>query len=202
MENKSDKSDKDKTPSLTSIKKIPLTDALSFLDSKEENNLPLLFIDPKGDLLTFFNYKGKLREIYKLQMKLILHPEEEEKIEEDLHSIIEIGMRNGSWVVFDLGMSSNFNIKEFFQRFSWFEEKMFLPENIHNKKYCLEHNILREENDIGYFGNKGTMIIQEKFKIIFLSECAKKNIEKLIECNKSLGGFNIIVIENGKEEEE
>ena len=42
---------------------------------------------------------------------------------------------------------------------------MFQPDKIKDKKYCLNHKILREENDIDVFRNQGFFEIKESFKI-------------------------------------
>ena len=44
-------------------KSVKLTEVLKFLDGKEENNKPFLFINPSGNLDTFFTYKGNMKEI-------------------------------------------------------------------------------------------------------------------------------------------
>ena len=44
-------------------KSVKLTEVLQFLDGKEENNKPFLFINPSRNLDTFFTYKGNMKEI-------------------------------------------------------------------------------------------------------------------------------------------
>ena len=53
-------------------KSIKLTEILQFLDGKEENNKPFLFVNLTGKLETFFTYKSLLIDIFKMKMNLQL----------------------------------------------------------------------------------------------------------------------------------
>ena len=45
------------------------------------------------------------------------------------------------------------------------------------KNYCLNHKILREENDVDVFGNKGFFEIKESFKFCFFSLIKENEID-------------------------
>ena len=44
----------------TKYKSIKLTEVLQILDGTEENNKPILFINPTSTLETFFTYKANM----------------------------------------------------------------------------------------------------------------------------------------------
>ncbi|MCQ2818896.1 MAG: hypothetical protein MJ252_16645 [archaeon] len=166
-----------------SYPKVKLTDVLKYLENKEEDNQPLLLVNPKGELITFFRYKGNLKEIYKMEIKITQNAEEKPKIEEEIHAAFEHAFKFGDWLVFDCGCSSSFEIRKFFEQFSFYDKDMFLPDNLQNKEYCLKHNLLRKENDIDNFGNVGLLEINQKSKIIFLTECPEEEFKSLIKLN-------------------
>ena len=49
-------------------KSVHLTEVLQFLEGKEENNKPFLFVNQSGNLETFFTYKGNMKDIYKMNL--------------------------------------------------------------------------------------------------------------------------------------
>ena len=53
-------------------KSVKLTEILQFLDGKEENNKPFLFVNLTGKLETFLTYKSLLIDIFKMKMNLQL----------------------------------------------------------------------------------------------------------------------------------
>ncbi|MCQ2820957.1 MAG: hypothetical protein MJ252_27175 [archaeon] len=172
--------------------KCNLGGVLSFLEKPEENNQPLLLCNPRGDLQTFFSYKGDLKDLAKMQVKITLNPGDKSSIEEEIHRSFEGGMKLGQWLVFDLGVSPFFNIKGFFSQFNFFEENMFLPDNIHNHEYVLKNKILRPENDRDNFGNIG-MNIKQEFKVIFLTSCKAEEFPGFIAHNRI--NFKPILVE-------
>ena len=62
-----------------SFPKIKLTEVLQYLESPESEDKPFLFVNPSGDLYTFFKYKGNKIDILKDRIKLDLYPDQKEK---------------------------------------------------------------------------------------------------------------------------
>ena len=174
-------------------KLVKLTEVLQFLDGKEENNKPFLFINPSGNLDTFFTYKGNMKEIYKMKMKMEVHPETKEEIGKELHGCLESGMKIGSWVVFHLGNEPKFDLVSFLKQFPFYHKDMFKPETIHDKDFCLSHNIIREENNVDFFGNHGFFTIVDTFKFCFLSTCKPEQVDELLKTNSELE-FDVIIV--------
>ena len=177
-----------------SIPTIKLTEILQYLDSKEPDDKPYLFINPSENLDTFFRYKGTQIDLIKEKVNLDLHPEQLNDIQKNILDNIEIGMRQGGWVVFNIGVSGSFNINNFFKKFSFFKEGMFKPSSVHDKKYCMNCGLFRKENDIDTFGNKGCFEIKDEFKILFLSTAKKEDADSLIKENQDIE-FNAIIVD-------
>ena len=53
-------------------KSVKLTEILQFLDGKEENNKPFLFVNPTWILETFFRYEVLLIDIFQMKINLQL----------------------------------------------------------------------------------------------------------------------------------
>ena len=98
----------------------------------------------------------------------------------------------GNWLVFNFGRDFKFDLVSFLKQFSFYDKDMYLPDKIKDKKYCLSHQILREENDVDIFGNKGFFEIKETFKFCFLSLCKENEIDDLLKINKDFN-FDVII---------
>ena len=173
-------------------KSVKLTEILQFLDGKEENNKPFLFVNPTGTLETFFTYKALLIDIFKMKMNLQLKPEKKPEIQNELQTAFEGGMKIGNWLVFNLGRDSTFDLVGFLKQFPFYDKDMFQPDKIKDKKYCLNHKILREENDVDVFGNKGFFEIKESFKFCFLCLIKENEIDDFFKTNSELN-FDVII---------
>ena len=177
-----------------SLPTIKLPDVLRHLKSQEPDDKPYLFINPPATLETFFTYKGTEIDIVKEKVRLTLHPEQLKDIEKKILDGVEAGMKLGGWVVFNIGTSANFKISEFFKNFKFFKDGMFKPSLVHDKKFCLNCGLLRKENDVDTFGNKGLFEIKEEFKICFLSLAKKEDANLVIKENNDMQ-FNSIIVE-------
>ena len=176
----------------TKYKSVQLTEVLQFLEGEENNTKPFLFVNPTTTLETFFTYKANMKELHKMKLLLEMHPGKKNEIESELRGCLESGMKIGSWVVFNLGSSPTFNLTSFLKQFPFYHKDMFQPVSIHNKDFCLQHNILREESNVDFYGNHGYFEIKETFKFCFLSTCKESEIDKLISSNPELE-FDVII---------
>ena len=178
-----------------SFPKIQLTDVLKYLENEEDDpEKPYFFINPSQDLYTFFKYKGNKIDLVKDRLKLDLYPEETEKLKENFLNNLEASMALGGWAVINTEGSASFDILEHFRKFGFNDKEMFKPCKLHDKKYVLSRGLLRKENDVDFFGNKGYFEIKDKFKLCFLSHCNIEDINALINCNKDIQ-FQIIIVE-------
>ncbi len=177
-----------------SFPKIKLTEVLKYLENPEPEDKPFLFVNPSEDLYTFFKYKGNKVDILKDKIKLDLYPEQKDKVKENLLNNIEAGMALGGWAVFNTETSASFNILEHLKNLDFCDKEMFKPSKIHDKKYCLAQGLLRKENDVDFFGNRGYFEIKDKFKLCFLSACKFEEIDAFLKTNENIE-FNVIIVE-------
>ena len=178
-----------------SFPKIQLTEVLTYLEKEEEeDDKPYLFINPSQDLYTFFKYKGNKIDLVKDRIKLDLNPEEKDKHKENFLNNLEAAMALGGWAVLNVEGSASFDILEHFKKFDFCEKEMFKPSKIHDKKFVLSQGLLRKENDVDFFGNRGYFEINKKFKLCFLSHCNLEDVNALINVNKDIE-FNVIIVE-------
>ena len=178
-----------------SFPKIQLTEVLKYLENDEEDpDKPYLFVNPSQDLYTFFKYKGNKIDLVKDRIKLDLYPDEKDKILDNLLNNLEAAMALGGWAVLNTEGSASFDILEHFKKFNFYDKDMFKPSKIHDKKYVLSQGLLRKENDVDFFGNKGYFEINKKFRLCFLSHCNLEDINALVNCNKDIQ-LNVIIVE-------
>ena len=177
-----------------SFPRIKLTEVLKYLENPEPVDKPFLFVNPSEDLFTFFKYKGNKVDILKDKIKLDLYPEQKEKIKDNFLNNMEAGMSLGGWVVLNTETSASFNIMDHLKNIDFPDKEMFKPSKIHDKKYCLSKGLLRKENDVDFFGNRGYFEIRDKFKLCFLSACKIEEIDAFLKSNESID-FNVILVD-------
>lgn len=170
---------------MDSIKTIELTQVLPYLNKQQENNITL-FINNKGDLETFFNYKGHIIEIYKLKLKIELGNSSVEEIGEEIRSQIIIGLQKGYSIVLHLGETENFDLHEFFSIFSWFKNDFFDNINFKNTEYLKKNNLVKKDEDEDFYGNFGGYEVHENAKMYVLSLIVLEDLEKFLNVNKKL----------------
>lgn len=170
------------------LKQIELKDSLALLESSDYTKV-LYFVDKNESLNSFFTYKGKILEINKLKIKLLMAKtdDDKKKIINDIKSSICHGAKFGEWLVFTTDKNSDFNSLEFFKTldieckdYSWFD-----PKNFTDRKYFVDNNILLKELDVDNFGNKGCWRPNEKFKMVFLSNSSDEEISTLQKNNNN-----------------
>ena len=177
-----------------SFPKVKLTEVLQFLENPEPVDKPFLFFNPSEDLYTFFKYKGNKIDILKDRIKLDLNPEQKDQIIDHFLNNIEAAMALGGWAVLNTETSASFDVLEYLKRLNFCDKEMFKPSKIHDKKYCLSKGLLRKENDVDFFGNKGYFEIKDKFKLCFLSACKIEEIDAFLKINENIE-FNVIIVE-------
>ena len=177
---------------MSEYKTITLPQILPYLEGEEDGDKPFLFVNPTGTLETFFTYKGHLLELSKDKISLTLHPEQKEKISENIRTNLLIGMKQGGWVVFTVGQSSSFDLMDFFKNFSYFDKDFFKPNSLRNRDYLLKRSILTDKDDYDNFGNHGSFMVKKEFKAIYLITCKIEDIKNFISVNKNIS-FNIII---------
>ena len=174
--------------------KIELSASLALLESSEYDKV-LYFIDNQERLNSFFTYKGKIVELNKLKLKLSMNKISKKDAEEELRNNIISAAKLGEWLVFTTDKNSGFNAVDFFKQFSlgcksgdWFKTSDHLT-----REFYVNNKILTSELDYDNFKNKGCYNPNNKFKMIFLSNCDDDDISELIK-NNSEDFFKFIYI--------
>jgi len=178
---------------MDSIKTIKLAEALPYLDRPQETNVTL-FINNKGDLETFFNYKGQLIELNKLKMKIDLGKSTVQEVGEEIRSTIIMGLQKGYCIVLNLGGSENFDLHGFLSKFSWYKNDFFENCNFRNTQYLKKNNLVTKDEDVDHFGNSGGYKVDGSAKIFVLSLMESKDLEKFLSVNQKIN-FDCVNVE-------
>ena len=174
-------------------KKISLSEILTILNGKEEENKPFLFINPSSTLDTFFSIKARLIDIYKLKKKLDEDATLKNEIQKEIQEQMASGMRNGDWLVYHLGKDPKFDLVTFLKQFQFYDKDISKPENIKKKDFVLGHKIVIKENLVDIFGNRGIFDVRETFKFCFMSTCNVNDIDCLLNVNKEFE-FDVYIV--------
>lgn len=167
-----------------SAKTIALGDVLKILDQPETSDKTLFFVNPSETLNTFFTYKGDLLDIDKLKIELDLHPDHKDSIADKFLTMLENNMKREGWFVLNVGKGSTFPLVDFFKKFKFYDKDMLTPSKIHDKKYALQHGLIRPENDVDNFGNKGIMDIKKRFRLCVLGGFKAEELKNFLDTNK------------------
>jgi hypothetical protein len=174
-------------------KTLQLTDILPLLEG-QNTEVPYFFVNPGGSLQTFFTYKGTLIEINKLNLRGKIQTLKKEEISEEIRVNLVNGLQKGYWLVFDVDSNSTFNLKEFFSQFLFYDDNFFNFPKLFDKKYLVEREILKPDEDKDFFGNKGSYKVDERSRIFFLSTFAKEELTEFKDLNSGIK-FNYTIIE-------
>ena len=178
---------------MENISKISLVQALPYLEQEQTEKINL-FVNPSGQLETFFNYKGKLLEISKDKMRVDLGKNTIEEVGDDIRANIISGLRLGESIILHTGGSENFNLLEFFSKFSWFKKDFFENSNFLKAEYLKKNKMVKTEEDKDNFGNAGCYKCNQKAKIFVLTHVNFEEIQAYTNANPNMN-FNIIYVE-------
>lgn len=172
--------------------RIGLTEALPYLENSQGDNI-ILFANPSGQLETFFNYKGRLIEIYKEKMKIDIGKNSIEEVGEEIRALLISGIQYGYSIVLDTGSSENFDIDAFFSKFKWYKSDLFANKNFLNTAYLKKNNMIKPEEDKDHFGNTGGYKCNEAAKIFILTLTEENNLPAFIKANSKITFETLIV---------
>ena len=164
---------------------ISLPEALPYLNKDQTDKLTL-FINPKGDLETFFNYKGKLIELQKEKMRIDFGKNTVEEVGEGLRSNLILSLQYGYNIVLHLGASENFDIDEFFSKFSWYKSDFFKNANFLKTDYLKKNKLIKKDEDKDFFGNNGGYEVKDTARIFLLTHAELVEVNTLLAKNAKL----------------
>ncbi len=172
---------------MNNVKTITLPEALPFLNNAQSEHLTL-FINPGGELETFFNYKGKLIELHKEKLRMDMGKSTAEEVGEALRSDLIVGLHYGYNIVLHLGASETFDLNGFFSQFTWFKADFFQNANFLKTDYLRKNKILKSDEDKDFFGNQGNYEVKETARIFVLTQAELAEVNsKLLKANEKLG---------------
>ncbi len=171
-------------------KTIALSDALNYLNTSSEK--PYFFINPGGELETFFTYKGRLVDLNKLKISSSLKHTPTNEVKEEIRVNIISSAKFGEWLIFNIDKNSTLNIKQYMDSLGFDFDSLINPKNFHLRDYYVKHNLLLESEDKDNFGNKGYWNPQETYSISFLASCSEEDIKELKTNNE--GQFEFILV--------
>jgi hypothetical protein len=160
-------------------KEIDLQGILSVLETYD-NNKSLLFVNPDGNLETFFTYKGTLVEINKMHLRKLANMSTDKENEEKIRENLVYGIQMGYWLVFNMGSDSKFNLDNFFKSFSFYNKNTWYNfQNYKDKGFMIKSGLLKNTDDKDVFGNSGGYTPHDTFKICYLCSCPINELETL-----------------------
>ena len=148
-------------------KTINLTSLETAVEEAWNNNKIAYFFDTTENAATFFNYKGTLCEIGKMQLAVSIGQKTVDDLKEDVRLRVKTAFM-GDTLAFDVGKSVA-KFSEYFDETN-IRKELFEPENIVNKD--IYKKMIREEEDVDVQGNKGWFEMKPEFKVCVLSTMA------------------------------
>lgn len=158
-------------------KTLSLGDVLNYLNTQSEK--PYFFINPGGELETFFTYKGRLVDLNKIKISASLKNTPTSEVKEEIRTQIISTAKYGEWLIFNIDKNSALNIKEYMDSLGFDFDALINPKNFHSRDFYLKSNLLHESEDKDNFGNKGFWYPKETYSISFLTSCSEEDIKEL-----------------------
>ena len=150
---------------MESSKTIGLTDLERQVDETWTNGKIPYFFDNQGNASTFYNYKGTLVELNKLQLGVTLGQKTVDDVKETLRLKFKSAMANGDTLAIFTGETTG-KFSDYFDE-SYFPKEIFEPENI--VKSEIYKKCVREDEDQDVFGNKGYFAMRDGFKVAVIT---------------------------------
>ena len=151
----------------------------------EEGLIPFFF-DETGNASVFFNYKGKLIECAKGAVQAAMDPETVPAIVDGWRKIFVAAMKIGTTCVLNLDKTAPDFVNKFNSEM-FPVPTIFLKEEITKSEVYLK--MVKEDENVDSFGNKGLFVQQDNFKLAVLSARGADSIEDFkdkipLECCK------------------
>ena len=145
-------------------KTIKLTALQKAIDESWENGKTAFIFDPTELAPRFFVYSGKLVELNRTMVKMSMGAATLEDLREEIRRQFYFAMKNGETLAFYSDkLIGRFN--------EYFDEKS-IPEEIFDPKQITDENIykkiLKEDEDVDNFGNKGYFSMKDEFKVCMI----------------------------------
>ncbi|CAI2381633.1 unnamed protein product [Moneuplotes crassus] len=150
---------------MEATKTINLTELETAIeDAWTENKVPFFF-DTQGNAEVFFKYKANLVELNRMQVALAAEETTVDDVKEKIRTHLLYALKSGSCIVFF--------VDKLMGKFEDYYDESFLPKEIFDPTEIVKpeiyKKILKEDEDMDNFGNKGGFYHQETFRVAVLS---------------------------------
>mmetsp|Transcript_10556 Transcript_10556/g.12021 ORF Transcript_10556/g.12021 Transcript_10556/m.12021 type:complete len:178 (+) Transcript_10556:30-563(+) len=146
-------------------KVINLTELEVAVEETWGNNKVPFFFDCNGNAEVFFKYKAHLCEIHKIQIGVAMGTKTLDEAKEEIRSHLHYSMKAGDTLVFF--------IDKIMGKFNDYYDEAFLPKEIFDPieivKEEIYKKIIKEDEDVDSFGNKGGFVMRDTFRVVVLS---------------------------------
>ena len=174
-------------------KRLSLIEVLSVLENNVINSKPTIFVTSDDKLETFFKYKGNLIDLFELKVNLAMQKLDQKEVENKITGSLVNGIQKGYWNVFHLGKNADLSVKNIFKQFSFYQDDFFYNDKILDKNFLKSSGILKDEEDVDFFGNKGYYTVHKDSKVIYLIEIGENTLEDFKKKNQDIKFEYVIV---------
>jgi hypothetical protein len=160
------------------INEIKLTEVLT-LESSLKQQPWKFFVNPEGQLETFFHYKANVFECLKESIKLQLNNLTKEELSENFRKFILNCIKTGGHLILAAGKASNFDWKGFLANFDFIKQDFWIKENLMKRDYLIKSGLLTKNEDFGFFNDEGGFRPNEDFAVSFLCVCSAEEMKEI-----------------------
>ena len=151
-----------------------------------------ILLDKKGQCETFFQYKGKLRQLHAEHMKVQMLGSKKEDVCDNLRRGLVAAMENGANYVISLGklpfsfaINPNEPFDESQEKYRYFDVMKFNTERIFNFELWRDpenyNTVVAEDEKKTLAGTVGEYVMQEAFTLVLLANyTTEKQMEELV----------------------
>ncbi|EAS04093.1 hypothetical protein TTHERM_00532150 (macronuclear) [Tetrahymena thermophila SB210] len=178
------------------VEHIKLQQLFNKIEEYRDKNRSLLIIDKlqANDSFTFFKYKGYIADVSEYLIKEQTNTQNREKSVETARKQVVYSLKAGGTLVFFVD-SMLVDLPNFFKEAQFFSpSQLFVPEEVQKDTYYVQ-KLLKEEENVDGFGNKGGYYPKKEFAATILSKTSDMEPDELIKkLNMPADLFDCIII--------
>ncbi|KAL4446163.1 hypothetical protein ABPG74_021702 [Tetrahymena malaccensis] len=164
------------------VEHIKLQQLFNKIEEYRDKNRSLLIIDKleANDSFTFFKYKGYVADISEYLIKEQTNTQNREKSVESARKQVVFSLKAGGTLVFFVD-SMLVDLQNFFKESQFFSpSQLFVPEEVQKDTYYVQ-KLLKDEENVDGFGNKGGYYPKKEFAAVILSKTNDMEPDELIK---------------------
>ncbi|KAL4492531.1 hypothetical protein ABPG72_007644 [Tetrahymena utriculariae] len=164
------------------VEHIKLQQLFNKIEEYRDKNRSLLIIDKleANDSFTFFKYKGYIADVSEYLIKEQTNTQNREKSVESARKQVVYSLKAGGTMVFFVD-SMLVDLQNFFKEAQFFSpSQLFVPAEVQKDTYYVQ-KLLKEEENVDGFGNKGGYYPKKEFASVILSKTKDMEPDELIK---------------------